>query len=564
MSDHCFGEFRLDASDERLWGPGGAIKLGNKAFRVLLRLAEQPGHLITKDDLFSSVWDGTIVSESALTSVIKELRRALGDESKTPRFIESVYGRGYRFLAPVTVHDPSPPAADQPALIPPPRVESALGEPPLLYVPPVDDEAVRELHPFLGETLREEILFALARFRDIRLVSDRGRAAAEGRAGLGERDYQLSLRLLGRGGKARAFARLCRLSSGAIIWAETADLDLDDIGEQAEQLVQRIAAAALPTLQSDVMRNVEQQPRDGYSLYFRNKLLMRCQTELEDARALAASWEELIERHPTLSGAHPPLIRLYNTDFCFTGFGSSGPAERARGYELAHRAIALDPTEAHLHSAKAWCHLWAGEGALARSHFEEAQRLNPYNQTRLLEAATGFIFLDDVERAASLIERSRNLAPFDIDAPHEEQALLHLVRHEFDRAAQELALVRRGHPDDGATTEPTILSELYALLASAGSGAADLPERSRHWQERMRARWAGDEPAGAEQFMHWALNHNPFQSASRREWLLELLRPALAAGSSDPVRTPQPAPRGKPFAPQPAAAAVAADPQPQP
>lgn len=58
--------------------------------------------MLTKDQLFETVWDGTIVSESALTSAIKELRRALGDESRSPRYIESVYGRGYRLLPPVT------------------------------------------------------------------------------------------------------------------------------------------------------------------------------------------------------------------------------------------------------------------------------------------------------------------------------------------------------------------------------------------------------------------------------------------------------------------------------
>ena len=100
-SDLSFGDFRLDRADERLWGPDGPVKLGNKAYRVLSLLAEHEGRLLTKEALFSSVWDGTIVSESALTSVIKELRRALGDESRTPRFIESVYGRGYRFIEPI-------------------------------------------------------------------------------------------------------------------------------------------------------------------------------------------------------------------------------------------------------------------------------------------------------------------------------------------------------------------------------------------------------------------------------------------------------------------------------
>ena len=76
----ALGDFVIDRADERVLGPEGPLKIGNKAYRVLLSLAEQDGKLLTKDALFSTVWDGTIVSESALTSAIKELRRALGDE----------------------------------------------------------------------------------------------------------------------------------------------------------------------------------------------------------------------------------------------------------------------------------------------------------------------------------------------------------------------------------------------------------------------------------------------------------------------------------------------------
>ena len=94
----CFDKFVVDQNDERLIGPDGPVHLGNKAFRVLGALIAQEGRLLTKDALFDDVWDGTTVGEAALTSVIKELRRALGDDPKQPRFIESVYGRGYRFI----------------------------------------------------------------------------------------------------------------------------------------------------------------------------------------------------------------------------------------------------------------------------------------------------------------------------------------------------------------------------------------------------------------------------------------------------------------------------------
>ncbi len=104
-NDHVvgFGEFILDSADTLLVGPDGPVRLGRKAFQILELLVAEPGRLVTKETLFETVWTGVYVSESVLTVAIKELRRALGDQARSPRFIESVYGRGYRFVAPVGV-----------------------------------------------------------------------------------------------------------------------------------------------------------------------------------------------------------------------------------------------------------------------------------------------------------------------------------------------------------------------------------------------------------------------------------------------------------------------------
>ena len=98
---YAFDRFTIDRDDERLFGPFGPIRIGHKAFQVLLALIEQRGRLVTKDTLMSTVWDGRYVSESVLTAVIKELRRALGDDARTPQYIENVYGRGYRLVCEV-------------------------------------------------------------------------------------------------------------------------------------------------------------------------------------------------------------------------------------------------------------------------------------------------------------------------------------------------------------------------------------------------------------------------------------------------------------------------------
>jgi DNA-binding winged helix-turn-helix (wHTH) protein len=112
-----FKPFCLDVGNERLWGGQEALHLTHKAFAVLLYLTEHAGQLVTKDELLEVVWSQTHVSEAALAVCIREIRQAVGDNPRTPRFIETVHGRGYRFMAPVTVADRLP--ASPPPLVPP-------------------------------------------------------------------------------------------------------------------------------------------------------------------------------------------------------------------------------------------------------------------------------------------------------------------------------------------------------------------------------------------------------------------------------------------------------------
>lgn len=522
--DLSFGDFTIVRADERVFGPAGPIKLGRKAFRLLLMLAEQDGRLLTKDELFATVWDGTIVSESALTSVVKELRRALDDTSTNPRYIESVYGRGYRLLAPVERRTAG---QTRPAALVGHSEAIRLGDAPLLHLPPFDDKAVAATAPLLASVLHEELLIALSRFREIRLVSETG-----GAGGHGARDYRLTLRLLAHGGPIQAFIRIARLATGAIVWAEQMALPPGNPLESVDEIARRVAGAVMPRLRDDMLRHVPARPDTAYDLYFASRRRMRDLDTLEEARAVAADWERLVAGHPELLQAYPPLIRLYNTDYGLTGPGANGTAERRRAYELAHRAIAIDPTDSHLHTVKGWCHLWAGEAGLARNHFDEALQLNPYHQERLVEVATGLMFLDELDRAAGLLDRCRSLAVFANDAPQEEEGLLLLLQQDYGKAAEALALARWVHPDDRAKARPGLLTGLYAVLAAAGQGAGDLAERARDWRDRIAARWAGPAPLDDARIRQWILFHNPFQREERRQWLLSLAERALAAAAA--------------------------------
>jgi predicted ATPase/class 3 adenylate cyclase len=109
-----FAPFRLDLGDERLWRGQEVVRLTHKAFVVLQCLVTHAGQLVTKDELFAAVWPETVVSESALVVCIRELRRALGDQRRPAQFIETVHGRGYRFIAPVEEYRSAAAAGEAP------------------------------------------------------------------------------------------------------------------------------------------------------------------------------------------------------------------------------------------------------------------------------------------------------------------------------------------------------------------------------------------------------------------------------------------------------------------
>lgn len=523
----ALGEFTLDPEDERLWGPGGHVRLGNKAFCVLTQLIEAQGRLVTKDALFTSVWDGTIVSEAALTSVVKELRRALGDDPKLPRYIQSVYGRGYRLLEQALEGDGA--NSTQSLREGPPHADGASAYPPLLHVPAFDTEQIGGRHPWLGELIREELLLALSRFRNFRLVSDSASKSDLSRSRrFGERDYQLGIRLLNDGSAISVFAKIVRLETQEIIWAERERLDPDKPGHDIDLLIRKIAAAALPRVHDDVTRHLSTRTEDAYGVYLQNKMAMRAADSLAEMQAVVRKWETFLEGQPGFAQAYAPLIYLYNTDYGYTGLGTTTEVERTRAYDLARKAMRLDPAEPYLHTVSAWCHLWANEAASAREHLNQAQELNPFHRNRLLEVATAWMFMGDLDRAAELLARCESLTPFVTEAPHEETGLLHLLLGQYDKAIDCLRRVGR----------PTPSSELYALLAAGASGAPDFAFRARIWAEQARSRWQGSSAADVMGLSQWALYHHPFQDPERREWVLQILEPALntALPAQDRIR----------------------------
>jgi len=99
MASLRFERFELDEADARLTCAGQPVPLAPKPFDVLCVLARAPRMLVTKNALLDAVWGHRFVTESVLKSAISEVRAALGDDPKQPRYIETVSRRGYRFIA---------------------------------------------------------------------------------------------------------------------------------------------------------------------------------------------------------------------------------------------------------------------------------------------------------------------------------------------------------------------------------------------------------------------------------------------------------------------------------
>ena len=100
-----FGPFELDCAEGRLSRNGTSVKVQDLPFRLLVMLVERPGEIVTREEVRQHLWpENTFVEfDNSLGVAIRKVRDSLGDDAESPRYVETVPRRGYRFLAPVTM-----------------------------------------------------------------------------------------------------------------------------------------------------------------------------------------------------------------------------------------------------------------------------------------------------------------------------------------------------------------------------------------------------------------------------------------------------------------------------
>ena len=293
------GAIRLDTQDERLWIGNEVAHIGGKAFALLRLLMRNPQMLVTKNELFDAVWNGMAVSDSVLTTAVKELRQALGDDARKPVIIETVHGRGYRFILPVVVSDeplkealPAPLAQPRKSRIQKPRkgwiaggLVAALAAALLwLFFPPFSRDiasvsAATSIHPksvavlpfrdlsadanqrWFAEGLTEEIQNRLIRTPDLHVISKLTSADFRERDGrLADKASELGVAHILDGSvrrvadNVRVTAKLVRASDGSQLWSQTYDGPASDVISIQEDIAYRIASALKTVMEPAKLR----------------------------------------------------------------------------------------------------------------------------------------------------------------------------------------------------------------------------------------------------------------------------------------------------------------------
>lgn len=413
-----FADYRLDAVTRELWAPDGtAIPLTAKAFDVLLYLIDHRDRVASKDELLAAVWPGRVVEENNLTQAISALRRALGTGAGDHRYIVTLPGRGYRFVA--TLNDDAQMQAPEGADAPQPTAPqwlpqrrwwgaaaaavalSAL----LVWVIASRERMVRavgtdgtqaitlavlpfrpigsERDEMLDLGMAETVIARLSRSTTLRVLSlgsvqtYTGKTVDPLRAGatLGA-DFVIDGSTQWRGDSIRVNARLLSLPDGGTVWAGTFDESPDQVFTVQDALAKAVSSA----LSLEYAAQGHRSPCDGenaqaYRAYLRGRYLFNRPDTPRLLQALAA-FDEAIKHDPTCARA---LAGSAFTRRALVMVGDRDPREQfPLSYAEIDRALAIDPQSAEAYLAKGFNQFWYDwDWAGAEASLRHSLTLNP-------------------------------------------------------------------------------------------------------------------------------------------------------------------------------------------
>ena len=240
-----FGVFEVDLRAGALRKRGSRIRIQGQPLRVLAALLERPGELVTRDELRTRLWspDMFVDFEHGLNASMTRLRQALGDNARSPRFIETVARTGYRFIAAVE--------RDGGLAVEPLRAEA--GPPGSVAVLPFANLSPDPDCDFFGDGLTEEITHALARVPQLQVVARTSASQfRDGPQDVRTIGAQLGVRMVLAGsvrkaaGRIRVAVQLIKVKDGYHLWSEVFERDLTDIFALQDEIALAVAEATQP------------------------------------------------------------------------------------------------------------------------------------------------------------------------------------------------------------------------------------------------------------------------------------------------------------------------------
>jgi TolB-like protein len=442
-----FESYELDVAKRELRRGGHLVALAPQVFDLLLFFIENRERVVSKDDLIAGVWNGRIVSDSALTTRTNAVRSALEDSGSQQRLIRTFPRKGLRFMGAVQVSqedganqsaERAPTATEGPAL--------SLPDKPSVAVLPFTNMSGDREQDYFSDGMAEEIITALSRCSGLFVIARNSSFTYKGRpVDVRQVGQDLDVRYVLEGSFRRAGDRLrfagqlVDAASGAHIWADRFEGDASDIFNLQDRITENVVAAMEPNLQLAEIERIRHKP--GTDLHASDLLLRAQALEYEYTKESLAAALGCLKRAIGIAPMYAPAIAF--SAYCYAerrqqGWAEQVEAETADGLRLAMRALDFGRDDANV--------LWMAAFALrvlgadphrARELVTRSLQLNPNSAMALTQAGWAEIFLGNSSKALELLGRAERLSPRDPRAWYMAAvaALAHFVAGEFAKAA---------------------------------------------------------------------------------------------------------------------------------
>ena len=412
-----FEPFRLDRRGLFRREEGGGfvpLNLGSRSAEILRILVERAGELVSKDEIIAIVWPGTVVEDSNLTVQISALRRSLDERPAERTYIQTVPGRGYRFVAKVMRGGPDHPTAVAPHSSSGPQRLSIV----VLPFANLSDDPDQQ---YFADAITEDLTTDLSRIPQSFVISRhtaftyRNSSVSTKQIGreLGVR-YVLEGSVRRSGNHVRATAQLVDAEIDTQLWAERYDRSRADLFELQDEIVTAIAGAIEPELlkfERGRIAGLPQQSEDAYELYQRGMFHHYRQNGEDNLKAQAYF------RRALVSDPHSPqataALSIALTIAAYLSWAENPERNYEEAFELGQRAVTLDARYPNAHFALALICMWTGRTDRAAAEFEEAIRLNPSFAAAHAVLGVVLTFRGQPEAGVASVEKGIQLSPRD-------------------------------------------------------------------------------------------------------------------------------------------------------